>query len=502
MPLRDRRSATLLAMAALLGAAFLVYANTFGNAWTYDDFPVIVNNPDIQSWRAFLADSYPGRPLRELTYLLDHALFGLQPAGWHIQNIFWHGLNAVLLFLLVRRLGGEKVVAWAASLLFLVHPLQVEVVANISHRKDSLTLAFSLLAMLAYAQSFAAERRRGLWLAAAFGLAAVALLGKQSAVVLPLVFMAYELACVPRERRFLLRFPALSALVALAGAVAGAVWVFYFGGAAGFQKGMSDLLHLKANYAGPITVAVYYPMVLKSWAFMFLKFAWPTGLALEYTYAVPASWVDPWVLAALAGLAAYGAALCYGLRRRPLLFFALVWAGAFWLPVSNLWPITYFAADRYLYAPSAGVFILVALLLGRALQRPAVAAAALLLVVVPLSVLTWRQNQVWQSPWSLWSKAVEVSPGASFALNNLGYLSMQKGDVETAIQLFLKAADNPYNPNPLDNLGWLYEKLGEHQKAVNYYVRFLTVAGDDSRYQMRSRSLREHLMRRYGVAVE
>ena len=76
--------------------AFLAYANTFGNGWTYDDFPVIVENPDVRSWAEFLRNSYPGRPLRELTYLFDHALFGLNPAGWHLQQIFWHALNACL----------------------------------------------------------------------------------------------------------------------------------------------------------------------------------------------------------------------------------------------------------------------------------------------------------------------------------------------------------------------------------------------------------------------
>ena len=74
-------------------AAFVLYAQSFNFNWTYDDFQIIVDNPDIRSWGAFLENQFHSRPLRELTYLLDYRLFGLNPFGWHIQNIFWHGIK-------------------------------------------------------------------------------------------------------------------------------------------------------------------------------------------------------------------------------------------------------------------------------------------------------------------------------------------------------------------------------------------------------------------------
>ena len=125
----------------LFATAFLVSANTFGNGWTYDDFSVIVENSDVRSWAGFLKDSYPGRPLRELTYLLDHSLFGLNPFGRHIQQIFWHALNACLIFTLGRQLQLARWAALLAALIFVLYPLKVEVVANLSRRKDSLALA-------------------------------------------------------------------------------------------------------------------------------------------------------------------------------------------------------------------------------------------------------------------------------------------------------------------------------------------------------------------------
>ena len=133
--------AALIAVAIAL--VFILYAPSFQNEWLMDDFPVIVENSDIRAVSNFIEDRYPGRPLREVSYLLDYALFELNPSGYHIQQNLMHALNAYLFFVLVLNLGSSRLVAWFASLLFLSHPINVEVVANISHRKDCLPFRIS-----------------------------------------------------------------------------------------------------------------------------------------------------------------------------------------------------------------------------------------------------------------------------------------------------------------------------------------------------------------------
>ncbi|MCP4599725.1 MAG: hypothetical protein GY847_04165 [Proteobacteria bacterium] len=134
----------------MLGLAYAVYVPSFGAVWLMDDLTVIVNNPDVRSLAAFWENYRPGRPLRELTYLIDYQFFGLEPFGYHFQQVLWHGLNAFLVYLLAMRFRLPWVVSVFASLIFLTHPVQVEVLANISHRKDSLSLAFCLLSFHAY----------------------------------------------------------------------------------------------------------------------------------------------------------------------------------------------------------------------------------------------------------------------------------------------------------------------------------------------------------------
>lgn len=489
----------ILVPAILLVGAFLLFSNTFGNTWTYDDFPVLVENTDIRSLSAFLQDSYPGRPLREMTYLLDYALFGLNPAGYHIQNIFWHGLNAWLIFALVRRLQGSSRVAWIASLLFLVHPLQVEVVANISHRKDSLALAFCLLGMLAYTRVFTGGQRSFRWLVAACGLTLVALLAKQNAVGLPLVFGAYELAFVPREQRVLLKCKSLLwALLAIGAGVLG--WLWFAGLQSAYANKVRELLLFKANYDGEVSFGNYYLMVLKSWAFIFLKFLVPHDLAVEYTYQVPSTWSDPWVLAALSGLFSYAFGLWFSLRHSPRIFFALVWVGVFWLPVSNLWPLVYWAADRYLYAPAAGLVILAAVALDKVFCRQAILAAVVGCIAVFLSVSTVRQNLVWRSEETLWRQAYRVSPSSSFALNNLGNIYLLSGEMLKSKEFYEKSvAVNSLNPTAYYNLGLIYERTGQKDKALSYYQKFLKI--NSPAYQSQAQNLRQRLRLQYGVVL-
>ncbi len=493
--LRGDRSAIYL----IFALSFLLYSSSFLNGWTLDDYAVVIDNPDIRSLPAFFVDTFPGRPLREFSFLLDYTLFGLKPAGWHFQNIFWHGLNSSLLFVLLRRLQVKEGVAWSAVLLFLVHPLQVEVVANIANRKDSLSLAFVLLALLAYSEVFRAERKKLVWLAVACLLGGLAWLAKQNAIVLPLVFAAYEVACVPPPSRLLLRRPKVVAMTVVLVLASGLVW--YLGPGRQLQLRLMPAVMAKMNapFSGE-TVVPYFQLMLKSWAFMFSRLVFPFDLGPEYVFSVPRGWSDPWVFAALAGVGGYLAALMLAVRRRPLVFFALAWMGLFWLPTSNLWPLSYFAADRYLYAPSVGFCVLAALFFGGV--RPVPAAVRTLLtggVLLFLAGLTWQQNGVWRSNQTLWAQAVRVNPQSTTALNNLAMVYMQQKEWAQALELLQRAAANFNDPMPYYNLGQVHESMGDLEKAVASYRSFL--AFNDPTYRALAGQLRQRLYRRYGIVL-
>ena len=320
--LNNLKSNYPLEFLALIALAFLFYSNTFANGWTLDDFPVIVNNPDIKSLGGFLTNSYPGRPLREITFLIDHAFFGLDPVGYHFQNILWHGLNGCLVYLLARRLTLLPIPAFLAACLFLLHPIQVEVVANISHRKDSLALFFCLVSSLCYWQFLKdLSRAKWLWLLAAVGSAAVAMLAKQNALIMPMVFLLIE-TVESSGKRCLLTYKRTLWALGIVAAASALSWLLFAGGREAHLNGIVELL-VKFNYYPDWTESAYFMTVLKSWVFMLGKYFWPVNLAVEYTYSVPVAWSDLWVVTGLVGTVGALGWLLWARLKSPLFFFML-----------------------------------------------------------------------------------------------------------------------------------------------------------------------------------
>jgi hypothetical protein len=468
---------TLAGALLLFVVAFLLFANTFACPWSFDDRGVILANPDVRSFGNFLNDQYPSRPVRELTYLLDYALFGLNPIGWHFQNIFWHMVSGILLYLLVFDLQRERSLALLSGLLFLVHPLTVEVVANISHRKDSLALAFSLLAILSYLH-FLRYRQKNGWNRVAFwrlsfvGLSyLIACFSKQNALLVPLICVVMEGCFFVREDRWLCRYPRLLWASGGIGTLIFGSWYLFADGRAAYLMQARFLLS-KLNYYQPPSEIIYFATLCKAWAFMLIRLIWPVDLAVEYAFPVPASTGELGVLIGAVIPLALVFLAWKARQREPLVTFGIFFACAFWLPVSNLWPLTYFAADRYYYAPLAGLMMVVGVLIVRLAQKNRRLGVGIsVAVLLVLAVLTWQQNKVWRNSVTLWEQAVQVSPDSAYALNALGAYVYERGEVARAFRLVERAAENPYFYEAQLNMADLYKRHGDPERAEYYYRR-------------------------------
>lgn len=472
-----------------------------------DDFSVIVNNPDIRSISNFIIDTFPGRPLREISLLFDYAFFGLDPWGYHFQNIFWHALNCWLLYLLAVRLKLSLTVAWLSSLLFLVHPIHVEVVANSSHRKDSLALAFLLMALLSYMKIFDQKTnlRRLFWLSGSLVLWITAYFAKGNSLVFPVIVLAYEYAVVPEDKRLIIRWkgmiPALCGLSA-AGLVA---WYWYISTLPSFKMSIIGAFVKTDNFAS-FSFYSYALMVLKSFAFMLLKLIIPVALSMEYIYPVPGSVFDPWVISALLLIPASFALGIRWSRTSPEKLFLLLLGAILWVPTSNiLWHLSYFAADRYMYAPSAALCILAVLVSERALLAARRYAVLVWIGILAAgAILTLKQITVWNNDFSLYSNMLKVSPRsleAMVGLSNayyvekeydasaryarqamerdftdfrpymvLGNINYVHGRLNEALELLLESLKkNPLSPEVHNSLGSVYDDLGKTGQAIESY---------------------------------
>lgn len=500
----------------MLACSLLLYLSTFNGAWLMDDYVVIVNNPDIRSVGNFISNSYPGRPLRELSYLLDYFLFGLEPWGYSFQNIFWHALNCFLVYLLAIRLKLSACVAWIASLLFLLHPIHVEVVANSSHRKDSLALAFLLLALLSYMKIFEykSTSQRLLWLSGSILLWITAFFAKGNSLVFPAIAMAYEYALVPEDNRLIIRWKKMVPVLCISSVVGLIAWYFYISTLPSFKMAIIGAFVKTENLAS-FSLSAYILMVLKSFSFMVSKLVLPLNLSMEYIYAVPDSFLDPWVLSALFLLLSSVAIAFRWRKTAPQHFSLLLFGAILWLPTANIfWHFSYFAADRYMYAPSAGLCILAVLSSERAFTSVRkYFVFGWLCILCVCAFLAWQQTGVWRNEKSLYSNMLKVSPrsleamvGLANAFYNtkeydisagyarqamerdftdyrpyliLGNVDLIHDRLNEALPLLLESQKkNPLSPEVHNALGSAYDNLGQAGQAVEMFKTALKFRPD------------------------
>src|SRR5262245_35774614 len=180
-----RRYSTLLFSVALAVIVFVAFYPCLNNDFNYDDERNIIENREFRglgaaNLRWMFTTFHMGhyQPLSWMSLGLDYVLWGKNPRGYHLTNLLLHIANAILVFLLARRLlqlcisktvgrTEFEIGAFIAALLFAVHPLRVESVAWVTERRDVLSSFFLFASVLYYLRAQEEHDRRKAWLVAA-----------------------------------------------------------------------------------------------------------------------------------------------------------------------------------------------------------------------------------------------------------------------------------------------------------------------------------------------
>jgi tetratricopeptide (TPR) repeat protein len=218
----------------------------------------------------------------------------------------------------------------------------------------------------------------------------------------------------------------------------------------------------------------------------FLKLLWPSNLSVIYTYEPFNSLFDIFVILSLVLIIAV-CALMYIFRKRRILGFSVFWIIIPLLPVLYI-PVVSIGgfADRYLYLPSAGFGMLLALLLmaagaSNAGRQKAVVIFSLVVLIV-YGALSVNRFSVWKDEHSLWSDALKNSPENSKVHVSLGNVYRNKGDIEKSVQHYLEAIRlNPLEFNSNFNLAMTYMDLGDISKAREYFLEAIRIKPFDDR---------------------
>ena len=478
----------LLLALALLAATMLAYAPALDAGYVWDDDDYVTQNPLL--WepdglrRIWLSTDQPSQyfPLTYTSFRLEHALWGLEPFGYHLVNVLLHAANALLLVAVLGRLGLPG--AWLAGALFALHPVHVESVAWITERKNTLSTLFFLLALLAWLRFDAAPPRAGRhFYAASLGAHALALLAKTTACTFP----AAQLLALWVKGRPLTRSRWLEVAPFLAlGIAMGLVtlwWERMHQGTRGERFAMS--LAESALVAGR---AVWFYLG---------KLAWPAELVFSY----PRFEVDPsravhWL--PLLALLVLLAALWLGRRalgRGPVA--ALVFFVAMLSPVLGFIPLYTFlytwVADHYQYVASMGPLALFAGAVARwpGARAPRASAAASLLLLAALGALSFTQSRTYRDAETLWRDVLAKNPASWMAHANLGRELLRAGRGVEALPHYREAARlRPDLATPHAGLGAALLQAGDSEGARAAFERALAVDADHWPAQRRLAALR------------
>lgn len=369
-----RRTLAVCLLLALGTIALYAPALTF-NYVNADDFATVAGNPYVAhgltpaglGWAFRTGYTGNWHPLTWLSHMLDCQLFGLSPGGHHGVSILLHTCNSVILFLVLRRMTKCFWRSAAVAALFAWHPLHVEAVAWIAERKDVLCAFFWMLALWAWLRYVEARKTPGakskVFYLTSLGLFALGLMSKPMAVTLPCVLLLMDWWPLGRLRLT----PAPSAAGtnepplpdgSLSRLLVEKIPFFALSIASSVVTWLAERPTEAVSFVARLPFKVRLVTAVLSCFRYVAKTFWPSDLGAVYPFVVPHSRAES-IGAAL--LLAAISILALGARKsRPYWLFGWLWFLGTLFPTLNLvaaaaQPM----ADRYMYIPSIGLFILI-----------------------------------------------------------------------------------------------------------------------------------------------
>ena len=437
--------------------AALPYVGTLDAPFVFDDTKLVRDNELIRvsgnaalpriakSFNIFsrewvdadLRENY--RPLRFLSYWIDYRLSvalldEFHPADppvffFHLQNIFWHALNAILVFFLGRHFLGRDTGGLIAALLFASHPLFTEAVTYISSRRDVISTFFFLAALLVYVR-IPATSKLPIWCAITAPLLfALGFFAKEMVVTLPALVLLVDI--LRRPKLDASRVACHLALWTVAG-----IFIYATMTTPNMirdvpESGEGSVFLTACRYLGR-----YFGLVVA-----------PFSLSLDYSFdaiSPTRSLADPWttIPALLLVLGMLGASFWAWRTKRGLVALGLLWFVGVLVPVLQFVPTAERFAERFAYLPALGLVFLVAAVFARGVRKDPVYGSAFVGLVVLVAIgLTVRRNADWDTKLGIWGATVEAQPNCARAHKAYANALVEDGKMKRAVEELTIAID-------------------------------------------------------------
>lgn len=427
------------------------YVNSLGNDFVSDDIYGIVNNDRIS--QASYIFSNPLAFIRPLIYYFINKLFGLNPAFYRIISILFHLGVTLVTYLLVYLLVDSATAIIAASI-FAVHPILTESVVWVSGGYYVQYSLFLLLALLLYIFSL---KEKWYYLLSMISFV-LALVSTEKAAVFPFILLAIFIAFkkVLKDWRKL-----------IAPFLIGGLWALIY--AVRIPQRMTTLQ--TDFYQTPQNINPLYQIPIAITSYLKLIF-WPKNLTL---YHSEMSFTQAEYLIRLGIFIAFLGIIVFSYKRNRQVFFWLSFFIISLLPTLTPFGISWIVAERYVYLGAIGIIVVAAMLIKKIGEKVGNQTVSYVLLVFILSALITRtivRNTDWKNQDALWLATAKTSPSSPQNHNNLGDLYGRRGEFEKAVEEFKKAIElKPGYADAYHNLGNTYQQMGEIDNATENFEK-------------------------------
>jgi tetratricopeptide (TPR) repeat protein len=481
--IKNKIAYTILPLFIIALTGLLVYSNTLESPFFFDDEAHIEKNPYIRMTRLNFDSLYdaafksplPQRPIANISFALNYYFHGYNRAGYHITNIAIHILAAFFLYLLLKetlslplfqnKYQHYKYLAFAAALIWLLHPMHTQAVTYIVQRMTSLAALFYILSLFLYVKGRTAyrnHRRSWPWF---IGCAVSGILSfgcKEITATLPFFILLYEwfffqdLRFDWLKKNILFIIAAFVILLILSALYLGAEPAEKMAGEHerwGFTTGQRVITQGRV-------ILFYISLIL---------YPHPNRLNLDHDFTVSTGLLNPpqTLLSIMIILCLILFAILRA-RKNRLISFCILWFFGNLAIESSVIGIELVYEHR-LYLPSMFAIFTIALLLWHLAKLPLLKAIVFIVAVFGLSFAAYQRNKVWQNELSLWSDCAAKSPNKPRSNYNLAYALYMNKDYEQAAKYYNNTIRlDPNRFDAYEGLGFVYLSEGNTEQAINY----------------------------------
>ena len=440
----------------LLGfIVFLVYFNSLFNPFIWDDIHLVVQNPYIKNFlnfpHYFTQDVFRGgssnfyRPMQTIFYAIVYHIAGVKPWAFHLLNIILHSINTILVFILVKKLYGEKI-AFFSSLLFGVHPLNTEAITYISGTADPLFFLFCLLSIIFFL-------RERYFLSYLFFI--ISFLSKEIGVITPFYLLVILYGRGEENKKNIKTIIPFFLIIIL-------YVVFRFNFTNVSQK-------------IPISFRNRFLTSFKSYLLYLSLIIFPYKLHMERSLNWVLKFTDIGFLSGFL-IFIFSIFLVFKFRKNRKVIFPYLWFLVNFFAVSGIFiQLNANLSEHFIYSGIAGIVIYLPLFLKKFIKKEKVFTFLLCILCLIYGIRSVLRNFDWKNPEKFYEKAISQSSACALH-HNLGIECLKKGKYDEAIKEFKKTLALKKYIYSYIGLGRVYFLKGENKKAEEFFKKALQLS--------------------------